>query len=89
MALPDCRMRRGVRIPQWWMLLVPILAILSGQVSLLGKLLGTDIAKSPSHATFRLLLAQLDGEGFESLLQQWMAAQPGVADTVDALMCHG
>jgi hypothetical protein len=36
-ALPDCRMRRGVRFPQWWMLLVAILAILSGQGSLLGK----------------------------------------------------
>jgi hypothetical protein len=29
-ALPDCRMRRGIRFPQWWMLLVAILAILSG-----------------------------------------------------------
>ncbi len=30
-ALPDCRMRRGVRFPQWWMLLVAILAILSNR----------------------------------------------------------
>ena len=95
-------MRRGVRFPQWWMLLVAILAILSGQGSLLGmerfakrhckalnELLGTYIAKSPSDSTFRLLLAQLDVEGFESLLQQWMAAQPGVADTVDTLVCDG
>ncbi len=35
-ALPDCRMRGVVRFPQWWMLLVAILAILSGQGSLLG-----------------------------------------------------
>ena len=35
-ALPDCRMRRGVRFPQWWMLLVAILAILSNQGSLVG-----------------------------------------------------
>jgi len=54
-ALPDCRMRRDIRFPQWWMLLVAILAILSGQGSLVGmerfakrhrqtlnKLLGTD-----------------------------------------------
>jgi hypothetical protein len=33
----------------------------------------------PSDSTSRLLLAQLDVEGFEALLQQWMAAQPGVA----------
>jgi hypothetical protein len=35
-ALPSCRMRRGVRYPQWWMLLVAILAILSGQGSMVG-----------------------------------------------------
>jgi len=34
-ALPSCRMRRGVRYPQWF-LLVAILAILSGQGSLVG-----------------------------------------------------
>jgi hypothetical protein len=26
-ALPDCRMRRGVRFLDWWMLLVAILVI--------------------------------------------------------------
>ena len=101
-ALPDCRMRRGVRFPQWWMLLVAILAILSNQGSLLGmerfakrhrktlnELLGTHIGRPPSDSTFRLLLAQLDVEGFEALLQQWMAAQPGVAETVDTLVCDG
>ena len=101
-ALPDYRMRRGVRYPQWWMLLVAILAILSNQGSLLGMerfakrhrqvlndLLGTHIAKPPSDSTFRLLLAQLDVEGFEALLQLWMAAQPGVAETVDTLVCDG
>ena len=95
-------MRRGVRFPQWWMLLVAILAILSNQGSLLGmerfakrhrktlnELLGTHIAKPPSDSTFRLLLAQLDVEGFETLLQQWMAAQPGVTDTVETLVCDG
>jgi hypothetical protein len=101
-ALPDCRMRRGVRFPQWWMLLVASLAILSNQGSLLGmerfakrhrktlnELLGTHIASPPSDSTFRLLLAQLDVEGFEALLQQWMAAQPGVAESVETLVCDG
>jgi hypothetical protein len=101
-ALPDCRMRRGVRFPQWWMLLVAILAILSNQGSLLGmerfakrhrktlnELLGTHIASPPSDSTFRLLLAQLDVEGFEDLLQQWMAAQPGVGESVETLVCDG
>lgn len=95
-------MRRGIRFPQWWMLLVAILAILSNQGSLLGmerfakrhrkalnELLGTHVAKSPSDSTFRLLLAQLDVEGFESLLQDWMSAQIGEAEPVDALVCDG
>jgi len=100
-GLPDCRMRRGVRFPQWWMLLVAILSILSGQGSLVGmerfakrhrltlnELLGTDFGKSPSDSTFRLLLAQLDVAGFESLLRDWMTAQPGVAE-LDTLVCDG
>ena len=100
-ALPDCRMRRGIRFPQWWMLLVAILAFLSGHGSLVGmerfakrhrqtlnELLGTDFGKSPSDSTFRLLLAQLNVPGFESLLRGWMTAQPGVAE-LDTLVCDG
>jgi hypothetical protein len=69
-ALAHCRMCRGIRFPQWWMLLVAILAILSGQGSLMGierfakchrkslnELLGTHVAKPPSDSTFLLLLA--------------------------------
>ncbi len=83
------------------MLLVAILSILSGQGSLAGmerfakrhrqtlnELLGTDFGKSPSDSTFRLLLAQLDVAGFESLLRDWMTAQPGVAE-LDTLICDG
>ena len=79
-----------------------ILAILSTQGSLMGmerfakrhrktlkELLGTQVAKPPSDFTFRLLLSPLDVEGFEALLQQWIAAQPGVTDTVDTLVCDG
>jgi hypothetical protein len=101
-ALPDCRMCRGIRFPQWWMLLVAILAILSGQGPLMGMerfarrhrktlhdFLGTHVAKPPSDSTFRLLLAQLDVEGFDGLQQQWMAAQPGLTETVDTLVCDG
>jgi hypothetical protein len=101
-ALPDCRMRRGVRFPQWWMLLVAILAILSNEGSLVGierfarrhrqvlnELLGTDFGKEPSDSTFRLLLSQLDVSGFETLLRQWMSAQPGVAEGLETLVCDG
>ena len=101
-ALPDCRMRRGVRFPQWWMLLVAILAILSNEGSLVGierfarrhrhvlnELLGTDFGKEPSDSTFRLLLSQIDVAGFETLLRQWMSAQSGVAEGLDSLVCDG
>jgi hypothetical protein len=101
-ALLDCRMRRGIRFPQWWMLLVAILAILSNQGSLMGmerfvkrhrktlnELLGTHIAKSPSDSTFRLLLAQLDVESFENLLHSWMGAQIGNDEQIDPLVCDG
>ena len=95
-------MRRGIRFPQWWMLLVAILSILSGQGSRVGmerfakrhrqtlnELLGTDFGTSPSDSTFRLLLAQLDVAGFETLLRDWMAAQPGVVEGLDTLVCDG
>ena len=95
-------MRRGIRFPQWWMRRVAILSILSGQSSLVGmerfakrhrqslnELLGTDFGKSPSDSTVRLLLAQLDVTGFETLLRDWMAAQPGVAAELDTLVCDG
>ena len=101
-ALPDCRMRRGVRFPQWWMLLVAILAILSNEGSLVGierfarrhrqvlnELLGTEFGKKPPDSTFRLLLSQLDVAGFETLLRQWMSAQPGVAEGLETLVRDG
>lgn len=92
-------MHRGIRFSQWWMLLV---AILSSQGSLVrmerfardhlqtrNALLSTDFGKSPSDATLRLLLAQLDVAGVERLLRDWMAAQPGVAETLNTLVCDG
>ena len=95
-------MRSGIRFPQWWMLLVEILSILSGQESLvemerfakrhpqtLNELLSTDFGNSPSDSTFRLLLAQLDVPGLATLLRDWMAPQPGVAEKLDTLVCDG
>lgn len=74
-ALPDCRMHREFRFPQYSMLLAEIISNLSLQVSLVGmehfasrhrqrfsQLLGNDRGKSPSELIFRLLEAlQLDG----------------------------
>ena len=50
---------------------------------------GPIIGKLLSNSTFRLLSAQLDLPGFEILLRDWMAAQPGVAEELDTLVCDG
>jgi len=95
-------MCRGIRFPQLWTLLVAILSIRNGQSSWVGlerfanrhrqtlnELLGADFGNSLADSTFRLLLAQLDVPGFETLLRELMAAQPGVADELDARVCDG
>jgi hypothetical protein len=95
-------MRRGVRFPQWWMLLVAILTILNNEGSLVGierfarrhrevlnELLGTNFGKESSDSTFRLLLSQLDVAGFETLFRHCMSAQSDVADGLDTLVCDG
>ena len=46
-AIPDVRMRRGVRIPAWYLLLVAVLGIMSGCQSL-RDLPGADTA-GPVH----------------------------------------
>ena len=68
-------MRRGMRYPQWWMLLMAILAILSNQGSLLGM------------ERFGKSQAQLDVEGFQRLLLQ-LVAPPWGTDTVETLVCN-
>ena len=101
-VLLDGRIRRGIRFPQRWMLLVAILAILSNQGSLMGmerfakrhrktlnEFLGTHIIKSPSDSTFHLPLAQLDVEGFAGLLRNWITAQFRHAEPIDSLLCAG
>jgi len=58
----------------------------------LNERLSTDVAKPPSDSTFRLLLAQLDVEGFESLLLQRVASparkRPSKPWSVMAVMQH-
>ena len=67
-AIPDGRFRRGVRYPQWFLLLVAVLGILSGCRSsrdleafakrhreALNQALGLDFKRWPSDATFLYL----------------------------------
>ena len=67
-AIPDGRYRRGVRYPQWFLLLVAVLGILSGCRSsrdlevfakrhreVLNQALGLEFKRWPSDATFLYL----------------------------------
>jgi hypothetical protein len=67
-AIPDGRYRRGVRYPQWFLLLVAVLGILSGCRSsrdleafarrhreALNQVLGLNFKRWPSDATFLYL----------------------------------
>ena len=72
-AIPDARMRRGVRIPAWYLLLVAVLGILSRCQSLrdlerfairhhsvLTEALGLELRRPPSDSAFRYFFRQVD-----------------------------
>ena len=72
-AIPDQRMRRGVRFPAWYLLLVAVLGILSGGQSLrdlerfaarhhsvLNEALGLELRRPPSDSSFRYFFLQVD-----------------------------
>ena len=83
-AIPDGRYRRGVRYPQWF-LLVAVLVILSGCRSsrdlvafarrhreALNETLGLDFKRWPSDATFLYLFNKAHLQEFGQVLQTWM-----------------
>jgi hypothetical protein len=102
-AIPDGRYRRGVRYPQWFLLLVAVLGILSGCRSsrdleafakrhreALNQALGMDFKRWPSDATFLYLFNKAHLQEFGEVLQAWMINQiPGGADGLDQLVCDG
>jgi hypothetical protein len=102
-AIPDGRYRRGVRYPQWFLLLVAVLGILSGCRSsrvleafarrhreALNQALGLDFKRWPSDATFLYLFNKAHLQEFGQVLQAWMMSQiPGGADGLDQLVCDG
>jgi len=72
-AIPDPRMRRGVRFPGWYLLLVGVLGIVSGCQSLrdlerfagrhhavLTQSLGVELRRPPSDSSFRYFFLQVD-----------------------------
>ena len=102
-AIPDGRYRRGVRYPQWFLLLVAVLGILSGCRSsrdleafakrnrdVLNQVLGLNFKRWPSDATFLYLFNKAHLQEFGQVLQAWMISQiPGGANGLDQLVCDG
>jgi hypothetical protein len=102
-AIPDGRYRRGVRYPQWFLLLVAVLGILSGCRSsrdleafarrhreALNQALGLDFKRWPSDATFLYLFNKAHLQEFGEVLQAWMISQiPDGAEGLDQLVCDG
>jgi len=100
-SIPDGRMRRGIRYPQWFLLLVAILGILSGCRSsrdlerfarryrtALNLALGLDLKRWPTDATLLCLFNKAHMREFGQALQGWMLAQiPGGAEALDQLVC--
>ncbi len=102
-AIPDARMRRGVCIPAWYLLLVAVLGILSGCQSLrdlerfaclrhgaLTKSLGLELRRPPSDSASRYFFLQGDVEALWAVIRDWTIAQiPGGAMDLDQLVCNG
>jgi hypothetical protein len=102
-SIPDARMRRGVRFPAWYLLLVAVLGILSGCQSLrdlerfairhhsvLTVALGIELARPPSDSSFRYFFHQVDVAALCSAIRDWTIAQiPCGAADLDQLVCDG
>jgi hypothetical protein len=102
-SIPDARMRRGVRFPAWYLLLVAVLGILSGCQSLrdlerfairhhsvLTVALGIELARPPSDSSFRYFFHQVDVAALCAAIRDWTIAQiPGGAADLDQLVCDG
>ena len=87
-AIPDARMRRGIRIPAWYLLLVAVLGILSGCQSLrdlerfairhhsvLTEALGIELRRPPSDSAFRYFFRQVDVAALCAAIRDWTIAQ--------------
>ena len=94
-AIPDGRYRRGVRYPQWFLLLVAVLGILSGCRSsrdleafarrhreVLNQTLGLNFKRWPSDATFLYLFNKAHLQEFGQVLQAWMISRSQVVPRV-------
>jgi hypothetical protein len=102
-ALPEGRKRRGDRYPQWFLLLMAILGILSGCRSArdlerfakrhyraFAAALDLELSKAPCDSTFLYLFERVELEQLFGLLREWMLAQIADQDKdFDQLICDG
>ena len=102
-GIPVPRMRRGVRIPSWYLLLVAVLGILSRCESLrdleryadrhhdvLTETLGIELRRHPSDSAFRYFFQQVDVAAICAAIRDWTIAQIlGGAAELDQLICDG
>jgi len=102
-SIPDARMRRGVRFPVRYLLLLAVLGILSGCQSLrdlerfairhhgvLTEALGLKLRRPPSDFSFRYFFHQVDVADLCSAIRDWTIAQiPGGAADLDQLVRVG
>jgi hypothetical protein len=99
-AIPDARMRRGIRIPAWYLLLVAVLGILSCCQSLrdlerfaichavLTEALGLELQWPSSDSAFRFFFRQVDVAAVCAAIRNWTIAQvPCGAGDLDLLIC--
>jgi hypothetical protein len=86
-SIPDARMRRGVRFPVWYLLLVAVLGILSGCQSLrdlerfairhhtvLTEALGLELRRPPSDSSFRYFFHQVVVAALCAAIRDWTIA---------------
>jgi len=102
-AIPDTRMRRGIRIPAWYLLLVAVLGILSKCESLrdlerfarrhhavLTGSLGIELKRPPSDSAFHYFFLQVDVAAICGAIRDWTIAQiPRGTSDFDQLICDG
>ncbi len=88
-------MRRGIRFPAWYLLLVVVLGILSGCQSLrdlerfanrhhsvLTDALGLGLRRPPSDASLRYFFQQVDVTALCTVIRDWTIAQNRVAQRI-------
>jgi DDE_Tnp_1-associated len=102
-AIPDQRLRRGIRFPAWSLLRVGVLDIQSGCQSLRDlkrfairhhrvptKALVLDLKRPPSDSSCRSFVPQVDMAALCAAIRDWTIAQlPDGATELDRLVCDG